>query len=102
MSMYNQIQRASMPQGSNDPRMDQAIEKGFRWMEQATFNAASRMLPKMGEEKQATVWNAVKGDPYALQSYITHLGKRQGIIDPVGLDRLAQDYISTQSAKFGG
>ncbi len=97
--MYNQIQRASTP--LENSRIDQAMQQGLRWMEQATYNAATRMLPKMGDDKQAMVWNSVKGDPFALQSYITHLGKRQGITDPVALDKLASDYISTQSGRFG-
>ena len=96
--MYNQTQRVSTPQSD---RIDQAMDQGLRWMEQATYNAASKMLPKMDEGKQATVWGALKNNPQALQSYIVHLGKRQGITDPAALDKLASEYISTQSAKFG-
>ena len=97
--MYNQTQRVSTP--LENSRIDQAMQQGLRWMEQATYNAASRMLPKMDDSKQASVWGALKNDPPALQSYIVHLGKRQGITDPTELDKLASDYISTQSVKFG-
>lgn len=96
--MYNQTQRVSTPQSA---RIDQAMNQGLRWMEQATYNAASSMLPRMDDSKQGAVWGALKNDPHALQSYITHLGKRQGITDPIELDKLASDYINTQSAKFG-
>lgn len=97
--MYNQTQRVSTQPESR--RIDQAMNQGLRWMEQATYNAATRMLPKMDEGKQATVWGALKNDPHALQSYIVHLGKRQGITDAAGLDKLASDYITAQSGRFG-
>lgn len=99
--MYNQIPPVSTPQRSSDPKLDQAIERGMKWVEQASFNMAGRMLPKMADDKQATIWGALKSDPHALQSYVIHLGKRQGITDPIGLDKLASEYISAQSAKFG-
>lgn len=97
--MYNQIRPVSTQPESS--RIDQAMNQGIKWMEQATYNAASRMLPKMDDGKQASVWGALKNDPHALQSYITHLGRRQGITDAAGLDKLAQEYITTQSGRFG-
>lgn len=97
--MYNQMQRASTLQSD---KIDGAISRGMRWMEQATYNAASQMLPKMGADKQATIWKAISSDPFALQSYVTRLGQRQGITDPTELDRLAGEYITAQAGRFGG
>lgn len=82
-------------------KIDQAIEQGMKWADGAVYGAAKRMLPSMSGDKQAMIWHSIKNDPYALQSYIIHLGNKSGITDHAGLDKLAADYISTQSAKFG-
>lgn len=83
-------------------KIDQAIEQGMKWADGAVFNAAQRMLPPMPHDKQATIWHSIKSDPFALQSYIIHLGNKTGITDPAGLDQLAGEYIQAQSTKFGG
>jgi hypothetical protein len=81
--------------------IDEAISRGMQWVDQALWTSAQKMLPRMDENKQATIWHSVKGNPQALQSYITHLGQRQGITDPTELDKLAGEYIGAQYAKFG-
>ena len=79
-----------------------AISQGMQWIDKAIYNHAQQSLPVMDDDKQAVIWHSIKNNPMALQSYIFHLGSKQGITDHAGLDKLAGDYIRAQSAKFGG
>ena len=74
----------------------------MQWIDKAIYNHAQQSLPVMDDDKQAVIWHSIKNNPMALQSYIFHLGSKQGITDHAGLDKLAGDYIRAQSAKFGG
>ena len=90
------------PKSEPNSAIGGAISRGMAWVDGAILNHAKGNLPIMPDDKQALIWHSVKGDPMALQSYIYNLGTKAGITDHAGLDKLASDYIASQSTKFGG